>query len=396
MLRLGFIGGSIDSAIGYTHYIAARMDNKFSIDAACFSKNNDINLNTANLWSSDNPIRIYNNYLDLLNAEHNRLDAICILTPTTLHKQIVIDSLNLNYPVICEKTLCVNLDEAKDISIALNSNNERKFLSVIYNYTGYPILRELKAMIANNEFGKIFQINVEMPQESFISTTNEGMPKVPQSWRLSDGLIPTISLDLGIHCHNLIYFLVGKRALCVYGDHSNYGHFDNIVDNVNVIAKYEDDITVNMWFSKCALGYRNGLKIKVFGEKLSATWIQTNPEEIYINTQYGDRIIKDRASPGITIASHKRYNRFKAGHPQGFVEAFANYYYDVYFCLQDFISLRNSKYTLSGKESLNKDYVSDFDYIFGLQESLEGLLFFESIVRSVNEKRQIIVDYDKI
>lgn len=373
ILRLGFIGGSCDSAIGYTHFIAARMDNKFEICCACFSTNKKTNHKTAYLWDSN--IRIYDDYKDLLKIEQGKIDAICILTPTPTHKDIVITALNLGYPVICEKTLCLNSSQALLIQDTLQHN--KGFLAVIYNYTGYPMIRELKSMIENGEFGDIFQINIEMPQESFIKTDIQGNAMLPQNWRLKDSKIPTICLDLGIHCHNLIYFLTHKKALNVYSKYNGCGNFKNIIDNVNIFATYEDNISVNMWFSKCALGHRNGLKLRIFGSKSSCEWLQSNSEELILNTQSGERIIKDRASPNLKIASLARYNRFKAGHPQGFLEAFANYYYDIA------ISLVNFK---NGIDSTSP-------YIFGLGESKEGLLFFESATLSAQKNNIVEIDY---
>ncbi|RDU58605.1 Gfo/Idh/MocA family protein [Helicobacter sp. MIT 99-5507] len=373
ILRLGFIGGSCDSAIGYTHFVSTRMDNKFEICCACFSTNKEINHKTAYLWDSN--IRIYDDYKDLLKIEQGKIDAICILTPTPTHKQILLDCIRYGYAVVVEKTLCRNLNEAKEIAAALQDKNI--FLAVIYNYTGYPMIRELRYMIENGEFGDIFQINIEMPQESFICKNDNGEVKIPQSWRLTDGIIPIISLDLGIHCHNLIYFLTHKKALNVYSKYNGCGNFKNIIDNVNIFATYEDNISVNMWFSKCALGHRNGLKLRIFGSKSSCEWLQSNSEELILNTQSGERIIKDRASPNLKIASLARYNRFKAGHPQGFLEAFANYYYDIA------ISLVNFK---NGIDSTSP-------YIFGLGESKEGLLFFESATLSAQKNNIVEIDY---
>lgn len=367
ILRLGFIGGSCDSAIGYTHFIAARMDNKFEICCACFSTNKKTNHKTASLLNSN--IRIYDNYKDLLKIEQGKIDAICILTPTPTHKDIVITALNLGYPVICEKTLCLNSSQALLIQDTLQHN--KGFLAVIYNYTGYPMIRELKSMIENGEFGDIFQINIEMPQESFIKTDIQGNAMLPQNWRLKDSKIPTICLDLGIHCHNLISFLLQKLPMDCIAINANYGNFKNIIDTYNILAIYESNIHVNMWFSKSALGFRNGLQIRIFGEKLSAQWLQSNPEEIIFHTKNGERIIKDRASPNCFEAHKQRYNRFKAGHPAGFIEAFGNYYIDIADCLQKYLKGEN--------------YTSP--YIFGVEESLNGLYFFESAQKSIKSKK---------
>ena len=363
-LKLGIIGGSIDSAIGYTHFIASQIDNRFKITAACFSKDNTINEKTSQTWFHSK-INLYNSYKDLLENEINNLDAISILTPTPTHKKIVLEALEKNYPVICEKTLCTNLNDAKDIEALLKRKNG--FLAITYNYTGYHMVRELKSIIENNEFGEIFNIQIEMPQDGFIRVSNGTLPS-PQKWRMKDIDVPILSLDLGVHMHNLIAFLTNKKALSVFGTSNNYSEF-KIIDDVNIIAKYEDNLVVNGWYSKVALGYKNGLQIRVFGKNLSAFWIQNNPEELILNTKNGMKIIKDRASPS-NIANLKRYNRFKAGHPSGFIEAFGNYYSDVANCIA------NKK--LEG-------------YVFGIKEALEELKFLEALKESCMKNKLIYI-----
>lgn len=368
MFKLAFIGGSIDSAIGYTHLIASSIDRKFRLVSACFSTNPNTNHKTAQEWCKESDFRLYDNYKVLLENEKDRIDCLCILTPTPTHKEIILNALEYKIPIICEKTLCMDTQEAKEIQ----QNLKNGFLVVTYNYTGYPMLRELKAMIESSEFGRIFRIQIEMPQEGFIRLNPQGKKPEPQDWRLHDEKIPTISLDLGIHCHNLIYFLTHKTPLSVMAMNASYGHFENIVDDVNILAHYEDSMQVNMWFSKSALGLRNGLKLRIFGEKLSGEWVQSNPEELILNTKQGERIIKDRASPLTqNIAIQARYNRFKAGHPAGFIEAFGNYYGDIAESLGRFLD--------------KKEYLSP--YIFGIEQSLDGLLFFESVSRSCKSQK---------
>lgn len=364
VLNLGFIGGGIDSAIGYTHFIASQMDHRFTLKAGCFSRNKVINEQTASLWCKDVKFNLYENYLQLLDNEIGKLDAICILTPTTTHKQIVIEALERGYAVICEKTLCLDIQEALEIEDVLIK--KAGFLAITYNYTGYPMLRELKAMVENGEFGKIHNIQIEMPQEGFIRL-NDNQKPTPQQWRLKDSKIPIISLDLGVHCQNIISFLTNKSPRSVFALINTAGWFENIVDDMNILTQYEDGMNVNMWYSKSALGYRNGLKVRIFGTLMSGEWLQMNPEELILNTKNGEKIIKDRASPlQCKIASMSRYNRFKAGHPSGFIEAFGNYYNDIAQSLEDF----------------KTQQTQNSPYVFGIKQALRELRFLESVSKS--------------
>lgn len=209
-----------------------------------------------------------------------------------------------------------------------------------------------------------------MPQEGFGRLDRNGNPMIPQKWRLQDREIPTISLDLNDHLHNNIYFLTGEKPMKVIAIQNSFGHFKQIIDNVIYIAKYTNDMICNIWYSKVALGYRNGLRVRVYGEKGSAEWYQMNPEMLYLHDNRGRTLINDRGSVDMNIPSQQRYNRFKAGHPTGFIEAFANLYSDI------------ADSIIAYKENLN--YKSE--YVFGVNEALEGLYMMEAITKSAKNE----------
>lgn len=363
IVKLGFIGGGLNSAIGMTHKIASQMDNKFKIESGCFSRDNEINMATADSWgiASD---RVYANWQDLLKRENNLLDAIVILTPTDLHTEIILKALEYKIPVICEKTLTTSVDEAKQIKVKLEQN--KGFLLTTYNYTGYPMIRELKHLINTNKLGKIVQINIEMPQESFIRLNSDGIVPTPQKWRLHDGIISTLSLDLGTHLSNMIYFLTEEKPQGVIALKNSFGHYSDVTDNIMCMIKYSNNIDCRMWYSKSAIGHKNGLKVEIYGDMGSAEWYQMNPEFLIFNDNFGRNITLDRSSKDIAIANQERYNRFKSGHPAGFIEAFSNHYNDIY------------KAVLAYKNG--KDYYSD--YIFPIDSSLEGLKLMEALEKS--------------
>ena len=265
-LKLAFIGGGINSAIGATHKIASQMDSKFELVAGCFSRNESINEQTAQKWHVE---RYYKTYIELLEKEKENVDAIVILTPTNTHAEIILDVIKYKIPIICEKTLTVSSLKALEIKKKLEEQNF--FLVTTYNYTGYPMLRELRHMIDVGKLGKITQINIQMPQESFIRLNNDGKPLQPQPWRLHDTEIPVLSLDLGTHLSNMIFFLTQKKAVEVIAMQNSFGHYD-VIDNINCMIKYEENIDCQMWYSKSALGHKNGLRVEVYGECGSVMW----------------------------------------------------------------------------------------------------------------------------
>lgn len=365
-LNLGFIGGSLNSAVGYAHFVAATMDNKWRVAAGCFSLDADRNLDAGSTYGVASE-RVYGGLHEMLLAEKGKIDAVVVLTPTPLHLEHVLICLEEGYPVICEKSLATNSAEAAQILAMREAKNG--FLALIYNYSGYPMIRELRAMIRSGYLGKILHYHAEMPQEGYIRVDEKGLKPTPQAWRISDATVPTIHLDLAIHLHELLYYLVGSHPERVVSDQRSYGWFSGVVDDVTCLSHHANDIRGVMWFSKSALGHRNGLRLRLYGAKASAEWSQADPEHLLVSHADGRREILDRAG-SVTIANLRRYNRFKAGHPAGFIEALANLYTDIAGCLRQY------KVTGTWKS----------EEVFSAELAVQALQFFEAMVASVNEK----------
>ncbi len=365
--KIAFIGGAKNSAVGYAHFCACRMDNYFEIVAGCFSRDKNISEETGLIYGVS-PERIYTDWRKMLIAEKNKIDAITVITPTPLHFEVVKEALKAGIPVICEKSLAMNPKEVKEIIEIQKRTNG--FLAVTYNYTGYPIIRELRRLISKGKIGKILHFQAQMPQEGFIRLNKNGEKPIPQKWRLEDKTIPTIYLDLCSHLHEIIFYLINEKPVSVIADQSSDGWFENIIDNVSCLSRYTNNIQGQFWFSKSAIGHRNGLSISIFGTKGSVSWSQMNPEFAEISYIDGTKQILDRASNEILEADKLRYTRFKAGHPAGFIEAFANVYNDIYNALNEY------KNTNQWKSS----------EIFGADLALEGMLFLEAMVKSSQSK----------
>jgi predicted dehydrogenase len=361
-LALGFIGGSLRSAVGYAHSVACKMDGRWDIAAGCFSTDEAMNRETAQAYGVAEA-RTYQDWCSMLAQEKQQLDAALVLSPTPLHGNMVIGCLEAGIPVICEKSLAVSSAEVSRIMAARDAS--KGFLAVTYNYSGYPMVRELRKIIASGRLGKILHFQAEMPQEGFIRVDSQGNKPKPQWWRLSDGDVPTIHLDLGVHLHQLIYYLIRQHPLAVVADQSSNGWFSGIVDNVMCIGRYSGNVQGQFWFSKSALGHRNGLRLRIYGSEGSAEWFQANPEELTLSFANGKREMLDRAAI-VDVANQARYTRFKAGHPAGFVEAFANLYADIADCL--------SSYKQTGHWHS--------DDVFGPELALEGLQFLEAMTLS--------------
>ena len=354
-LRLGFVGGGLNSNIGQTHFSASQLDGIWKVVSGIFGENNKINKKTAETWNIPKD-RVYSNLEKFIKNEKNRLDAVAVIVPIPTHFGIISELLKNNIPVISEKTMVSDLDQAQKIFKICKINNS--FLNVTYNYCGYPMIRELKAKIKKNELGELQQIHIEMPQDGYINVLN-GKDSI-KKWRLTDKKIPTLILDLVSHMYSLCYFLTEKKPKKIFSLFANFSKF-KVIDNSFMQLEFEKGMQGFFWASKVAYGNRNNLKIRIFGSKGSAEWNHANPEELKISLKNNVYTAIDRASKSI-ISKNNRYNRFKVGHPSGFIEAFANLYYDIAEALKTFKKYRKYKnpyifnqfYELENMEVLSK------------------------------------------
>lgn len=363
-IRIGFIGGGINSAVGYVHYASSQLDGLFRLEAGSFSRNKEVNKKTAEQYGI-NSDRLYDNWKDLIESEYSRLDAVVVLTPIPTHWEIISELLVAGFPVISEKALVLSVNEC--LTLRKHLKDTEGFLAVTYNYSGYPMFRELVARYKAGELGELHQIQAEMPQEGFLRRKQDNQGPTPQAWRCVDYELPTVSLDLGAHLHHLVDVVSGGlKPLKVTAFQSHSGLVRNVVDNVNALVQYENGLLVNMWYGKSALGLRNGLRLRVFGSKGSGEWLQSEPEKLILARADGSVSMLDPGSPGLLEASKSRYQRFKPGHPSGFIEAFANLYADIAAAFWQ-------------RRETNAVHIGS---VRGLDHSLEGLSLLEAIHES--------------
>ncbi|MAL64865.1 MAG: oxidoreductase [Candidatus Marinimicrobia bacterium] len=365
-MSLGFLGGSVYSNIGYTHFCASGLDGLWRLKAGSLSRDNNKNSNSGKIYNICDQ-RIYSNWKEMLEKEVGDLDAVVILSPSNLHFEMVEYALKLNYPVICEKPLASNLDE---LEVIINlQKNLNAFIAVTYNYTGYPMIRLLKKIISDYILGEIFHFQIEMPQETYLRCDSNNNPFFVEDWRKKDHNTPTINFDLAVHMHQIIFYLLGEYPKSVVAHEKNHNKNFDIIDNVNCLTEYSNGLDGHFWWSKSSLGNRNGLKIRIFGSEGSACWIQEKPELLYLSYKDGRKETIDRGDSRYSNFM-KTYHRFKAGHPSGFVEAFANIYKDLYICLNQFLSEKD----FSSKE------------LFGTNMSKRELMFFNAIKKSIETR----------
>lgn len=357
-IPIGFIGGSLQSAVGNTHRIASQMDNRFKLVAGCFSRSHGINAETGRAWGVEEN-RLYAEWQELIDSEPETV--LVLLTPPAHHAEVLEYAASRGRHLVCEKPLTNSAEATSRVVEVLDDRLDRFF--AVYNYTGYPMIREMRQVIQDGSLGELLHCEIEMPQEGFIRLNPDGSSIQPQEWRRSDGFIPTVSLDLGVHVVNLLRFVTQQHPTRVVASYQSRGNVPGVVDHVTALAECADGFTADLRFGKTSLGHSNGLSISVFGSHGSVGWKQVNHEFLTMNDSFGTTSVIHRGSASARIAQQLRYNRFKAGHPGGFLEAFSNLYFDI----ADAIETRPNKdpYTFSAKDALR-----DMSVLHALSDSV--------------------------
>ena len=357
-LKLSFIGGGINSSIGKTHYMASQLDSNFSIVSGFFSRDKSSNIDSQKNYNIKRN-RIYNDLDKLIKNEINKVDFFVVLAPTPSHFQILKKLILSNVNIIVEKPILSNVKEANNLKKYLKNYNKKIY--VIHNYIGYPAIREIEKIIKKNKFGRLLNFKLHMVQESFLRIQKKDQ-KV-KSWRKRDYKIPNLFLDLGIHLFNLSYFLIKKTPSSLLADVQKV---KNLVTDAKILLEYNSKTKGIFWISKSSLGKRNDLSIELFFEKCSIKWSHQNFESIFLS--YPDGVIKkiDRSVQS-NLFDNKRYNRYRMGHPAGFIEAFANMYEDI-----------------ASKFLKKENY-----YVFDHNHAIQGIKFFELCTKSYKNQKWI-------
>lgn len=326
-IRVAMIGGGINSAIGRVHEIAMKMDGRFDLVAGCFSRDPEVNQRSAAQYgvASD---RVHDSFTALLDRESGQIDAVVVATPIESHFEQIAAALDRGLRVISDKPLVGDPAQCADLRRRADATGAEVYCT--FNYTGYPAVREMRRRVRTGSIGKVFKVMAEMPQDSYMRLLNQGRVSAIQPWRLRDDAIACVTQDLYVHLHSLVGFVCGGRPQEVNAwTRAISGVAPGLIDEVDAIIRYDSGMVMNAWYGKVALGCRNGLRLRIFGTRGSLQWYQEDPEILVAADAEGNRLLLDRLSTSSEVTGEARYQRFKAGHPSGFIEAFANYYCDI-------------------------------------------------------------------
>ncbi len=328
-IRYGMVGGGQGAFIGAVHRIAARIDDEYELCAGALSSDPDRALASAQELglASD---RSYKNYQDMITAEsarRDRIEAVSIVTPNHMHYPIAKACLEGGFHVICDKPLTVNSEQAAELMALAKAH--KRILAVTYNYSGYPMVRQARAMVARGDLGNIRVVQGEYAQDWLTERIEESGQK-QASWRTDpaqSGAGGCIG-DIGTHTYHLACFISGLKAESVCADLSTFVDGRRLDDNANVMLRFDKGARGMIWASQFATGNENNLQIRIFGDKGGLTWRQEDPNEL-IFAPLGEpprRIT--RGSPA-AAEDAARVTRIPPGHPEGYLEGFATIYREI-------------------------------------------------------------------
>jgi predicted dehydrogenase len=373
-LRLGMVGGGEGAYIGKIHRAAARLDGAFRLVAGAF----DADAARGHAFAASHDIgsdRSYNDYRAMIAGElarSDRIDAVAICTPNHTHFPIAKAFIDAGFDVICEKPLTATLADAIALEALVKSSG--RFVGVTYTYSGYPMVHEAREMVAAGKLGRIRTVQAEYPLE-WMATAIETQGNAQAAWRTDpkkNGRGGSIG-DIGTHAYHLAGFVTGLKLEALTADLATFVEGRLLDDNAHVLLRYEGGARGLLWSSQVALGSSNGIRLRVFGEKGSLSWFQEQPNELIHAPLFGRTETIKRGAEDLGEAAQAR-TRTPPGHPEGYLEAFAN----LYAGFAEAICARRA-----GREpaAIGRNLPTAYD-------GLKGVAFVEAVVDSAEASDQ--------
>ena len=326
-LRLAVIGGGPGSFIGAMHRQAARLDDRFEIVTGVLSSD-PARSKKAGLEIGLASDRLYSSVQEMLKGESSRkdgVDVIAIMTPNDSHYEYSMAALEHGFDVICDKPMTNTLQEAEVLHKKVQESG--LIFCLTHNYTGYPMVRQAKAMVADGQLGTIRLVQVEYVQGG---KADESKPDPSESWRfdLVRGGPSLVMGDIGSHAHNLVRFVTGLEVAEVAAEIGNIVPGRAVHDYGGALLRFNNGARGSYWVTQAAAGVENCLRIRVSGTKGSLEWMQEFPQALTFKPLHGPSQNRTPNGPG-TLPLAARSSRIVAGHPEGFHEGFANIYSDA-------------------------------------------------------------------
>lgn len=328
-LRLGMVGGGRGAFIGAVHRMVARIDDRWDFVAGALASDPErARLSGADLRLA--PDRIYPDFAAMAAGERDRpdrIDAVAIVTPNHAHAAPAKAFLEAGIHVICDKPVTTTRADAE--ALARLASERDLIFAVTHNYTGYPLVRQARAMVVSGEIGPLRVVQVEYAQD-WLATRLEETGQKQADWRTDPARSgPAGSVgDIGSHAFNLAEFITGAEVASLSADLQAFVPGRRLDDNAHMLLRFANGARGMLWCSQVAAGQENGLRIRVYGEKGGLEWQQEQPNAL-IHTPLGEppRFIRRAGSGAMPVAAAA--SRIPSGHPEGYLEAFAQLYADI-------------------------------------------------------------------
>ena len=325
-IRLGMVGGGRDAFIGAVHRIAARIDDHYELVAGALSSTPEKSIASAlDIGIAED--RAYGDYKAMAIREarlKNGIEAVAIVTPNHVHYPAAREFLKRGIHVICDKPLTSTLADAKKLVKAAESSGALFILT--HNYTGYPMIRHAREMVAAGEIGDIRVVQAEYPQD-WLSEKLEDTGMKQADWRTDPERTGAggSTGDIGTHAYNLACFVTGLKLTSLCADLDSFVEGRRVDDNGNVLLRFEGGAKGMLWCSQVAPGNENALALRVYGSKGGLEWRQEDPNYLWYTPLGEPKRLLTRAGAGSGEAAG-RVTRVPPGHPEGYLEGFATIY----------------------------------------------------------------------
>lgn len=370
-IRLGMVGGGKDAFIGAVHRIAARIDGEYDLVAGALSSTPEKSRDSGVALGLD-ANRCYGSFEEMAEAEAGRedgIEAVAIVTPNHVHGPAAAAFLRRGIHVICDKPLTATMEQAAELEAAIRASDALFILT--HNYTGYPMIRQARAMIEAGDLGAIRVVQVEYAQDWLTEPAEQTGTNKQAEWRTDperSGAGGSIG-DIGTHAYNLACFVTGLSVERLSADLQSFVPGRRVDDNAHVMLRFGGGARGMLWCSQVAPGNENGLRLRVYGEKGGLEWAQEDPNYLWF-TPFGEakRLLTRRGAGAMDAAN--AVSRTPGGHPEGYLEGFANIY-------------TGAAQAIRAAQAGQRDPV--LDILPGLEEGLAGMRFIDACIRSARD-----------
>ena len=376
-IRMGMIGGGQGAFIGGVHRMAAALDGQIELVCGAFSSDPERS-RLSGLEMGLHPDRVYSTYEEMIAAESKlpaevQMNFVSIVTPNHLHFGPAKMALVHGFHVVCDKPLAFDLAQAEELVDLVESSG--LLFALTHNYSGFPFVKLARGMIARGDLGAIRKVLVDYPQ-GWLSTRLEATDQKQASWRTDparSGAAGAIG-DIGTHAENLVEYMTGLRISEVCADLTTFVPGRQLDDDGSVLLRFEGGARCMLHASQICVGEENDLNIRIYGELAGLDWHQMEPNTLLVN--YPDRsmhIYRTGVGSDLVPAA-QRATRLPAGHPEGFLEAFANIYRNFAECLR-------ARLTGVDTDELAHDFPT-------VHDGLRGMHFIVRVVQSSQSEQK--------